>query len=129
VVAYGWWATGLEPFTATAYAAVAVSAVALVLVSYRVAPTGSAAGGERRDAAPRLAVGRLWPWLVLGALAVALEVVGLALGGRSPTVPTLSTFTDHALAWHGTRLALFLAWLAVGWWSTAVRVWRGRRAP
>jgi hypothetical protein len=48
-------------------------------------------------------------------VAFALEVAGLALGGRSSAVPTLSTVVDHALAWHAVRFVLFLAWLALGW--------------
>ena len=43
-----------------------------------------------------------------------LEAVGLALGGRSADVPTLSTVVDHALGWHLTRLLLFVGWLLIG---------------
>ena len=126
VLAYAWWATGLGAFTAVAYAAVAVPAVALVVVSSVARPTG-----RPRDAsAPPspVTVARLWPWLVLAGVAAGLELVALALGGRSPTVPTVSTVTDHAMAWHATRVALFLVWLAVGWWSTVTdlrRRWEG----
>jgi hypothetical protein len=68
-----------------------------------------------------------FPWVVLLLLAVGLEVAGLALGGRSTEVPTLSTVIDHALGWHGVRLALFLGWLAVGW-APVARVAVHRRA-
>ncbi|MCQ4118126.1 hypothetical protein [Rhodococcus tibetensis] len=54
------------------------------------------------------------PWLILLVLAVGLEGVGLALGGRSTSVPTLSTVIDYALAWHPVRFVLFCGWLAVG---------------
>jgi hypothetical protein len=46
---------------------------------------------------------------------VGLEIVALARGGRSATVPTLSTVVDHALAWHLARLLLFAGWLLIGW--------------
>ena len=123
-LAYAWWATGLDSFTTAAYVAVAVPAVALVAaasVASRLRPSAR----TRRSAPPSpLVVTRLWPWLVLGGLAVGLEALGLALGGRSPTVPTVSTVTDHVLAWHATRLVLFLVWLVVGWSSTATDLWR-----
>jgi hypothetical protein len=47
------------------------------------------------------------PWLLVALAAAGLEGLGLALGGRSKTVPTLSTMIDHALAWHALRLILF----------------------
>ena len=54
------------------------------------------------------------PWLVLVAIVVGLEAVGLALGGRSPTVPTFSTVADHALVSHASRFVIFCAWLGLG---------------
>ncbi|MGH9098038.1 MAG: hypothetical protein ACRDWB_11510, partial [Acidimicrobiales bacterium] len=57
----------------------------------------------------------VFPWVVFGALAIGLEGLGLALGGRSSGVPTISTVVDHALAWHGLRFVLFAGWLAMGW--------------
>ena len=56
-----------------------------------------------------------WIFIFPILLAVGLEAVGLALGGRSAGVPTLSTVIDHALGRHGVRFVLFLGWLAVGW--------------
>ena len=45
--------------------------------------------------------------------AVALECVGLALGGHSARVPTLSDAVDRLLDWHVGRCALFCLWIAV----------------
>jgi hypothetical protein len=109
VAAYAWWAAGLPPFTAASYTAVALPVAALALAACLL-PTPART--------PR-AGGRPWygplPWAVLLVAVLSLEAAGLALGGRSSTVPTLSTVVDHALAWHGVRFVLFLAWLALGW--------------
>jgi hypothetical protein len=115
--AYAWWATGLQPFTTSAYVAVGLP-VALLTVLAGVGLAGSRV--ETGAAADARGVGRLqlrttFPWVLLLLLAVGLEAVGLLLGGRSADVPTLSTVVDHALGLHGVRFALFLGWLAVGW--------------
>jgi hypothetical protein len=119
---YAWWATGLTPFTAVATVAVAVpvAVVALVVVAR---PGRTTAGDIGPGAAPPR---RRWePWAVLAAVAVSLETVALVLGGRSATVPTLSTVVDHALGRHAVRGVLFCLWMAVGA-SAAVRVARRR---
>jgi hypothetical protein len=61
-------------------------------------------------------VGLRWvlPWLLVALVATGFEGLGLALGGRSATVPTMSTVIDHALAWHALRLVLFCGWLLIG---------------
>jgi hypothetical protein len=56
-----------------------------------------------------------------------LEGLGLALGGRSKTVPTLSTVIDHALAWHALRLILFCGWLLIGS-MPVIQIARGKGA-
>jgi DMSO reductase anchor subunit len=60
------------------------------------------------------------PWLLLLLAAVVLEVIGLALGGRSSTVPTLSTVVDHLLVRHVGRWLLYVTWMAVG----TTPIWR-----
>jgi hypothetical protein len=112
VAAYAWWATGVTPFTGAAYVAVGIP-VALVAV-------GTAVGGRRDDTmsgsrspATGTFVGAALPWAALGGLALTLELVALALGGRSHTIPTLSTVVDHALRRHPVRFVLFSAWLAL----------------
>jgi hypothetical protein len=54
------------------------------------------------------------PWATVVAVALGLEVAGLALGGRSRDVPTLSTTVDHLLVTHEGRCLLYLWWLWVG---------------
>jgi hypothetical protein len=105
---YAWWATGQPPFAARAYLAIAVPAAALAVAVV-------ARGRRAADPAPISRRGAL-PWLLVLVAAAGLDGVGLALGGRSPDVPTLSTVVDHALRWHGVRFALFCGWLALGWW-------------
>ena len=116
LAAYAWWATGVAPFTAAAYLLVALVAL-VVLVGY--ARRGGLTPGRadvddhyrrRVDRRARDAV----PWIAWLTAVVALEAVGLALGGRSRTVPTLSTTVDHLLVTHGVRAALFLLWTLVG---------------
>jgi hypothetical protein len=110
VVGYGYWATGRAPFSALAYVAVGIP-IALAAAGVLVRPGPS----PPRRAAPRVTVRSTWPWLLIAGLVVGLEAVGLALGGRSATFPTLSTVVDHALAWHLVRLLLFAGWLLIGW--------------
>ncbi len=116
VAAYAWWATGLHPFTAGSYVAVGLPVVALVLVVLVTRPDGSDRIGSSAVAeGPEIGLRTAFPWLLLFTIAIGLEVWGLALGGRSANVPTLSTVVDHAMAWHGVRFVLFCGWLAVGW--------------
>ena len=110
VVAYGYWATGRAPFGALAYVAVGIP-IALAAAAVLVGPSRS----TPRRPVPLVTVRSTWPWLLIAGLMVGLEVVGLALGGRSATFPTLSTVVDHALAWHLARLLLFAGWLLIGW--------------
>lgn len=108
-----WWVTGLRPFTATCYAAVGVIAAAIGIGGLTV---GARPGPDA--AAPRRGT-RVAPWGALALAAVVLEAVGLALGGRSSAVPTLSTVVDHALTTHAGRFVVFVAWLALGVAPTA----------
>lgn len=57
---------------------------------------------------------RVGGWIVVFVLALALECAGLALGGYSSSVPTLSTTLDHLLVNHWGRWVLFVAWLWTG---------------
>jgi hypothetical protein len=110
VVAYGYWATGRAPFGAAAYVAVGIP------VALAAAAVLRGRGWSTPRQTPALVTVRsAWPWLLIAGLMVGLEIVGLALGGRSATVPTLSTVVDHALAWHLVRLLLFAGWLLIGW--------------
>jgi hypothetical protein len=110
---YAWWATGVRPFSIGAYILVALPAL-IALALYTSAggfrPTRVDITAYYRQRSSR----RVGPWLVLVVLAVALESVGLALGGRSKSVPTLSTTLDHLLGDHWGRWLIFLAWLWIG---------------
>lgn len=108
---YAWVATGVAPFTLPAYAMIAIAS--LVVVVLYVRGETSRVDLAVRGAAP-LAPSSVAPWLVVLVLAVALEGLGLALGGRSKQVPTLSTTLDHLLVTHPLRAVLFLLWLGVG---------------
>lgn len=114
VVAYTWWTTGLHPFTDTSYAAIALPAAFVAGLHLFAPPVRT--NRETRLGAFRRApgLGGTAPIASVLLLAIGLEAAGLALGGRSVVVPTLSTVLDHALRWHGTRAAIFLAWLGVG---------------
>ena len=121
----GWWVTGLRPFTITAYVAVGFGVAALVVVAVAVRSRGLGHSIEKPRHAT-ITLRSVFPWVVLGVLGIGLEGLGLALGGRSTGVPTLSTVVDHALVWHGIRFVLFCGWLAMGWvpalrWAFGVR--------
>ena len=112
---YAWWATGVPPFTLRAYIAVGLPAL-ILLVAAIIGPvpgrveaiSATLPGGEDTPQ-------RVFPWVILLVLAVSLEGLGLALGGRSQAIPTFSTVIDHALSQHVVRFILFCAWLAAGW--------------
>jgi hypothetical protein len=103
----------VRPFTTSAYVAVALPAlVALALYAgagaYRPGRVDITAHYRQRSSH------QLGPWIGLVVCALALECVGLALGGHSKSVPTLSATLDHLLVEHWGRWLLFLAWLWIG---------------
>jgi hypothetical protein len=116
-LAYAWWATGIAPFSALSYVLVAVPVAALV-GSYAtmgaLSPHRDDIEHHYRRRAGDASLKNVSPWLCLLGVAVALESVALALGGRSRSVPSLSTTADHLLVTHLGRWLLFMAWLGVG---------------
>ena len=132
-VAYSWWATEMKSFSMPSYLVVAAPGLVLV-VAYGTAGGLAPGRGEvsehyRRRAGewPRLAMA---PWFAILAAAVGLEAAGLALGGRSPTLPTLSTAIDRLLVTHLGKAAVFALWLSVGWcWVFDVRTRTGTEEP
>ena len=140
IVAYAWWATGVQPFTVGAYVAVGIPVVSLTVLAVApgrswsswpvpqgpaAAPPRTAAGAASAPASTppdsRSGLGDAVPWIIILGAAVALECVALALGGRSAVVPTLSTVVDRGLRWHALRLLMFCGWLSIGG-APAVRV-------
>lgn len=117
VIAYAWCATGVHAFSASAYVAVAVPSL-VALVSYGVLGGFSTRRTDLARYYRTRARDSSWssvaPWATIALLAVILESIGLALGGRSSTVPTLSTTLDHLLVDHWGRALLFIAWILVG---------------
>jgi hypothetical protein len=114
VAAYAWLATAAHPFTGWAYIAVAIP-VAVTLAFYVVRGGFSEPGATNYYRQRSLGVSRAaTPWWGLFTAALALEIAGLALGGRSKDVPTLSTTVDHLLVAHWGRWLLFLWWLWIG---------------
>jgi hypothetical protein len=114
ITAYAWFATGTHPFTARGYAAVSILVV--VTVAFYVARGGFHEPGATNYYRRRsLGTSRTsTPWWGLFLAAFALEIVGLAHGGRSKDVPTLSTTVDHLLVAHWGRWLLFLWWTWIG---------------
>jgi len=115
VLAWSWWATNRIPFSLEAYAVVAlpvaVCAAGALVAALRLPQVPSARGGAPGRGKP---TGTSALWLVLLACSLALEGWALAAGGRSRRWPTLSDAVDDLLRWHGVRVLLYLAWLAVG---------------
>jgi hypothetical protein len=114
---FAWFATGTRAFSLSAYVLLAVpSAVALLLYGALGGFSSSRADvtSYYRVRSSPVSWHRAAPWLVVAILAIALESIGLALGGRSPNVPTLSTTIDHVLVDHWGRFLLFAIWLVVG---------------
>jgi hypothetical protein len=116
VVAYAWIATSVHPFTANAYIVVAVPSLAgpLCYASLGGFSKRTDIGDYYRERSSTVTWRAVGPWIAVALVAIALESAGLALGGRSPGVPTLSTTVDHLLVNHWERCVLFAAWVAVG---------------
>ena len=114
---YSWVMTGVHPFTTTSYVMVAVPSLAFV-IAY-VSLGGLSRRREDVDAhyrrhAESATLRSVTPWITLLIAAVLLEVIGLLLGGRSTSVPTLSTAVDHLLEQHWERFLICLMWLLAG---------------
>jgi hypothetical protein len=123
---YAWVIAGAAPFSALAYLLVATPCVAFVVAYARMGGL-SVDRGEVNEYFRRIARGTtlssVAPWTALLTAVAALEVVGLLLGGRSTSVPTLSTTVDHLLAVRWERFLLCWAWLFTGGFAL-LRHWR-----
>jgi hypothetical protein len=117
LAAFAWWATGVRPFTTLAYVLIAIPSL-LAVVIYALlgglSPHRADVTAYYRRRSAGATPKTIGPWTGLLLVAVVLEVIGLALGGRSPNVATLSTTVDHLLVTHWGRWLLYDLWLAVG---------------
>jgi hypothetical protein len=108
---YSWIASGLRPFTHPMAVMVSIPLVIAGLVLLRAR--------RRLDAAHDTGetVGRrgVWVWVVLVALLLAWELISYRLLPRVDH-PTLSSIADAFMEVRPRRFALFVAWLAVGYW-------------
>jgi hypothetical protein len=119
--AFGWWQTGLHPFSTDAYLSLIVPVMLAAFLA--VKPWRQPAVGGRHAAVPGKSHD-MFPLLVIVGLGIGLETAGLILGGRSVDVPTLSTVFDRAMRWHTSRWLLATTWILVGFLPL---VWRRRR--
>jgi hypothetical protein len=123
---YAWVTAGVRPFTVTSYVLVAIPSV-VFLSAYAwtggLSRRNGDAGAYFQRQSHDTSLSAVTPWIAVVGAAVVLEVIGLVLGGRSTSVPTLSTTIDHLLAMRWERGVLCLAWLLVG----AVPLFRLRR--
>ena len=117
VAGYAWMDAGVRPFSLLSYVLVAIPTV-VILGSYCALGGSSARRVDVSSFYRRNARGAslrsVAPWLVVLAAVVALESVGLALGGRSPSVPTLSTTVDRLLVARWERWLLCVVWMLAG---------------
>lgn len=102
VGAYGWWAVGLPPFSATA-------TLAVVLAGIAAAALGTCRR-RRRPVTPRRPVTSVAPWAVLAAVAAVWQLAAYLQHPRDDH-PTLSSLTNAALGSQVARTAAFVAWL------------------
>jgi hypothetical protein len=126
VTGYAWVTAGAVPFSTLAYLLVATPCVAFVVLYVRMGGL-SVDRVDLNEYFQRRALGTsvssVAPWIALLTAAVALEAVGLLLGGRSTNVPTLSTTVDHLLEVRWERCLLCSAWLFAGGFAL-FRLWK-----
>jgi hypothetical protein len=124
--AYAWWGSAAAPFQPVAYAVVGLPGVGVLWVVLcrgegreTALGEGVRTGGARArhgvasPARPARLVALL-PLVGLAAIGLALEVLGLAHGGRAVAFPTLSDVVDEVIRFHGARAGLLALWLAGG---------------
>jgi hypothetical protein len=114
LLGYGWWFTDLEPFSPAAFRALMIAVGVLIVAAqvYRVR-NKSDAREEATRAAPGFRVAVV-VWSVLIAALVAWELIALRSlpRGDHPTISSLVEGSEHH---HLARLALYAAWVALGW--------------
>ena len=106
-VAYAWWVTGLEPFSALATVAVVGGGAAAMVLGRLLLPPRPVVGGV---AAADLAV-----WAAAAAALVALQLAAWASEPRTDH-PTLSSLANAALDPRPLRAAAVVAWVGAAAW-------------
>jgi hypothetical protein len=129
VVAYAWWAAGAAPFHPLSYVLVGIPSAGMIWAYAAMGGLAPSRAGltryyRRRSGGATLKT--VTPWILVLLAVLILETVGLALGGRSRSVPTLSTMVDYLLSQRWERSILYAAWLMVGG-VPVLRLWRLRR--
>ena len=104
LLAYGWWATGLTPFSAAATAAAVGAGAVAMVVGARLSP---------RPAPPLPTARDLLAWAALLAALAAWQLVAYFQHPRSDH-PTLSSMANGLLDTHPARALAFAAWALVG---------------
>jgi len=106
---YAWFASALRPFTHPQAVAVAIpiAITGIAVLRRRTRRTSDAVEtGTRRG---------IWVWRALLGAFLAWELVSYRLSPRVDH-PTISSIADAAMSTHPGRFAMFVAWLAIGYW-------------
>jgi hypothetical protein len=114
---YAWVVAGVAPFSSPSYVLVAIPSVVMVLAYIALgglSPHHDAVSAYYQRETGDASLSTVAPWIAVLIIAVVLEVIGLSLGGRSSSIPTLSTTVDHLLRFHWERFLMCWAWLTVG---------------
>jgi hypothetical protein len=117
MVCYAWLEAGAQPFSVPSYVLMGIPSI-VILASFcalgGLSPRRMDISNYYRRKAQGASIRSVAPWLIVLAAVVALESVGLLLGGRSSVVPTLSTTVDHLLVARWERWLLCVVWLLSG---------------
>jgi hypothetical protein len=113
LVAFGWWVTAQDPFSAASTVGVLVAGLALIIFATvwrrRAAPIDGA-----RDHEDAHRPGGMIVWVALVTALVAWELTTLFSHPREAH-PTISSISDPLQSQHLVRWLLFGGWLALGW--------------
>src|SRR5271155_2269100 len=114
---YAWVVPRAPPFSTPSYVLVAIPSVVIVLAYVALGGLSlhrDAVNAHYRRQSRDASLSTVAPWITVLLAALVLEVIVLSLGGRSPSVPTLSTTVDHLLRFEWERCLICLAWLLLG---------------
>jgi hypothetical protein len=111
LIAYGWWATGLRPFTAPALVVTLATGGVVLAVGAR---TGRRRSGVAEKPSTSAATEGLAVWGILALALAAWEVSAFVQLPRSAH-PTLSSLANLAFESHPVRAAAFVLWMVAGY--------------